>query len=81
MFTKKHFDVIAQIFANHDPNGDFTGGQVGLWVSLQSSLADEFRRSNPKFDVERFDEACQLKQVFDAYKANQPSSFNGWKHS
>jgi hypothetical protein len=62
MFTRKHFDVIAEVISKEllwfqNPNGNKAIRTVAR------SLADKFADDNPRFDREKFYAACGLTET------------------
>lgn len=53
MFTRKHFNAIADMIARNETREDIT-----------LALADIFESSNPLFDRERFFTACGFSEVW-----------------
>ena len=64
MFTKKHFEATARILKELSGEvEELPGGPERLTLKvaqakLCNAFADEFRASNPRFDVDRFFEAA-----------------------
>jgi hypothetical protein len=56
--TKQHFEAIARILSDHIP---VQGDAVDItYADTVTDLADYFKAENPRFDVDRFKEACGL---------------------
>lgn len=57
--TKKHYEAIAKILhqsVQYDFEGDY-----GLTTKVVNELADYFEQENPKFNRERFLQACGIE--------------------
>ena len=61
MFTKRHFDAIAEIFNSelHSPTGR---SNRLILRNLAHRFASEFETYNPRFDVQKFYAACGLNK-------------------
>lgn len=62
MTTRKDFEAVAQIVQANtvpDPAAGFDEGFSACAHSIASDLADYFESDNPRFDRERFMEACK----------------------
>jgi hypothetical protein len=62
--TKRHFEAIARIFAlraGFDMSTiDYDNGYNTAVARLANDMADYFETENPRFDRDRFMEACGL---------------------
>lgn len=51
LFTRKHFQMIAEVIFEQDASNDLTGAQM---FKLAEDFADTLAQYNPRFDRERF---------------------------
>ena len=63
MLTRKHFNAIAQAFA--ETSGDYENPEVSQAVTavrayLAMAIADISANENPRFDAQRFYKACKV---------------------
>ena len=56
--TKKHYEAIANIMKGYIPNA-----KSKSFKYIAEDLADYFAQDNPKFDRERFLNACGIKNT------------------
>jgi hypothetical protein len=64
MFTKKDFELVAEVLRK-TPLGGYHGldaGEAMLLEDLADNFAAEFKRSNPRFDRDRFVAACGITE-------------------
>lgn len=63
MFTKQHYEAIAEIIHKRTPRKDRIGQLVPneTAVLIAADLADYFIQDNPQFDRERFLSACGIE--------------------
>ena len=55
-FTKIHYKEIARILVHHKPS-ELSDGKV-YWIDLVKEFCMALYYDNPKFDEEKFTEAC-----------------------
>jgi hypothetical protein len=68
MFTRKHYVVIASVFARHSKldadditnNVKHAAEKRQRMVTLARDFAIEFKLDNPKFSIEKFYAACGI---------------------
>jgi hypothetical protein len=66
MFTRQHYEAIAEmVYDQHQEANQFfdesmRGIAIGIVRHMATSLADYFAKDNPRFDREKFLEACGL---------------------
>jgi hypothetical protein len=64
MFTRKHFKEVARIFSEtplrelNKQSSECIHAQIAFRDALINRFVDMFTASNPRFDVERFRDAC-----------------------
>ena len=56
--TRKHFKAIAQALANERPEPSWTNKRT-QWEKDIDAIANELGKISPKFDFEKFMEACK----------------------
>lgn len=57
MFSQRHYIAIAKLLANRRPSDVYHVNKVA-WALMRQDFADMFANDNPKFDRNRFYEAC-----------------------
>ena len=62
MLTKRHFEQVANIIKGQHPHADGAAARESL-RAVTLKLADLFRGENPRFDSQRFYEACGLNNI------------------
>ena len=61
MFTKKHYKAIAEIIENRAGINNYVYAEERTHaLSIANDLADYFAKNNPRFDKDKFLEACGL---------------------
>lgn len=63
--SRKHFELVARIFANrirYSRSVPLTEDEVRLLKGLALDFASEFIQDNPRFDRDRFMQACGFVQ-------------------
>lgn len=62
MLTRKHYEAIAEILSEHKDDSQYSTVIDERRVeSISLSLADYFEKDNPRFDRDRFLEACGVE--------------------
>lgn len=61
MFTKQHYEAIAEVLHDVMPNALDTNqaAQKSRWIVIRDALAYRFRKDNPRFDIDRFFRAAE----------------------
>lgn len=54
MFTRQHYKKIAEVLANIQP--------LSQRASIVAKFTNLFATDNPRFDAERFEEACEFRE-------------------
>lgn len=57
MFTKEHYNIIAKIIAD---THTWTDGEDEVIYDIVERLIEEFANDNPRFDAQKFRNACGL---------------------
>lgn len=58
MFTRKHFRMVAENVRNQLEYADDVEAAENILRPFAESMADEFKRSNSRFDRAKFMDAC-----------------------
>lgn len=58
--TRKDFEAIAAIMANNRPHSILEGSAHEYWRQIRDSLSSHFESTNPRFDKDKFEKACNV---------------------
>lgn len=74
--TKKDYELMAKVFNNYIEDGRHDaqrGIEYSVLVDLAEDLATAFETYNPRFDRDRFLQACGIEQNDFTYDCRKPS--------
>lgn len=61
MATKKDYIIVARAINAHAWNNQGLDKEQKVLIGLVDTLCEEFKRENPRFNAEKFTEACFKK--------------------
>lgn len=61
--TKKHYEMLAEAIASAKPQGmRLPPGSMRVWERVVRKVSDALAEDNPRFDVQRFRDACGVDE-------------------
>ena len=63
MFSARHYRAVAEILSSHDPGGEAgsPSNASWLWYAHRDAFVAMFKKDNPNFIPEKFNEACEKR--------------------
>lgn len=61
--TKKHYEILAEAIGSAKPQGmRLPPGSMKVWERVVTKVADALAKDNPRFDAQRFRNACGVEK-------------------